>query len=101
MIPKTNSRSRISKKPWRSEAYKLWVKENNHCLCCDLPSVDAHHIREMRLRTGGVRISDKYVVPLCLVHHAELHRHSRTFWAEQGINPVAWCEATHAKWEAS
>jgi len=98
MIPKTNSRSRVSKKPWESKSYRDWVKANNYCLICYGAAHEAHHVRECLPRTMGVRVSDKWVVPLCLTHHNDLHQHSRTFWASHGIDPLAWCQASHSAW---
>lgn len=97
MILKTCSRSRVPKKPWRSKAYKAHVA-SFPCLACGSPSGPPHHIRETMLRTMGRQKGDEWMVPLCAEHHADLHARSRFWWFGLGINPVAWCEATHAKW---
>jgi hypothetical protein len=47
----------------------------------------------------GRKVSDKFTVPVCRLHHRELHRRGdeRTWWAIQGIDPLAiaanlWCK---------
>jgi hypothetical protein len=99
MIPKTSSRSRVKKGPWRSEKYKRWVKENHGCLICGNEAHDAHHIREMLPRTMGVQKGDMWVVPLCATHHDLLHRGAMKFWRGSAFNPIAWCVATYARWQ--
>ena len=39
----------------------------------------------------GRKVSDKYTVPLCRLHHRELHRrgNERAWWQKQGIEPLA------------
>ena len=48
------------------------------------------------------KVSDKFAVPICRLHHRELHRrgNEHTWWRTQGINPIPiatrlW-EKTHA-----
>ena len=50
----------------------------------------------------GRKVSDKYTIPVCRLHHRELHRRGdeRTWWGNQGIDPLPiaaglW-ERTHA-----
>jgi hypothetical protein len=37
-----------------------------------------------------MKVSDEYTVPLCSVHHDELHRvgNEKTWWANHGIEPL-------------
>jgi hypothetical protein len=37
-----------------------------------------------------MKVSDEYTVPLCSVHHDELHRvgNEKTWWANHGIDPL-------------
>ena len=39
----------------------------------------------------GRRVSDRFTVPICRLHHRELHRrgHERAWWNRQGIDPLA------------
>ena len=38
----------------------------------------------------GLKVSDKFTVPVCRLHHRELHQRGdeRTWWATQGIDPL-------------
>jgi hypothetical protein len=99
--PKRNSgtRSKVSKRPWKCKAYRDYVK-TLPCVVCGVWSVDAHHIRECFSRTMGRRISDVLVVPLCRAHHSDLHKHSRTFWKDVGMDPQVSCTAMFNRWQA-
>ena len=39
----------------------------------------------------GRRVSDRFTVPICRLHHRELHRrgNERSRWDSQGIDPLA------------
>jgi len=39
----------------------------------------------------GRKVSDKFSVPICRLHHRELHRRGdeRAWWQSQGIDPLA------------
>jgi hypothetical protein len=38
----------------------------------------------------GRKVSDKFTVPICRLHHRELHRrgNERAWWENQGIDPL-------------
>jgi hypothetical protein len=38
----------------------------------------------------GRKVNDRFTVPLCRLHHRELHRqgNERTWWQSQGIEPL-------------
>ena len=102
-IPKALGRSAVDKRPWTSEAYKTYVRTEFACLTCRRPTEHAHHIRECLPRTMGLRVSDKYIVPLCERCHTELHARSRTFWTDRHVQPdklLTWCESVYDKWMA-
>ena len=44
-----------------------------------------------RARAIGRKVSDKFTVPICRLHHRELHRRGseRAWWGKQGIDPLA------------
>jgi ERF superfamily len=72
------------------------------CLVCGRTPSDAHHIKIAEQRAMGRKVSDKFTVPICRLHHRELHRrgNERIWWQHQGIDPLAiaatlW-ERTHA-----
>jgi hypothetical protein len=72
------------------------------CLLCGRTPSDPHHVKFAEHRAMGLKVSDKFTVPICRLHHRELHRrgNERTWWENQGINPLPvaaglW-ERTHA-----
>ena len=62
-----------------------------YCLVCGRTPTDAHHIKFAEQRAMGRKVSDKFTVPICRLHHRELHRHGneRAWWQKQGIEPLA------------
>jgi hypothetical protein len=60
------------------------------CLVCGRIPSDPHHLRFAEQRTMGRKVSDRFTVPICRLHHRELHRrgNERAWWQRQGINPV-------------
>ena len=61
------------------------------CLVCGRTPSDAHHIKFAEQRAMGRKVSDKFAVPICRLHHRELHRrgNERVWWETQGIDPLA------------
>jgi hypothetical protein len=61
------------------------------CLICGRAPSDAHHIKFAEQRAMGRKVSDKFTVPVCRLHHRELHRrgNERVWWQKQGIEPLA------------
>jgi len=61
------------------------------CLLCGRAPSDAHHIKYAEARAMGRKVSDKFTVPVCRLHHRELHRRGdeRLWWEAQGIDPLA------------
>jgi hypothetical protein len=72
------------------------------CLVCGRNPSDAHHIRFAEPRAMGRKVSDKFTVPICRLHHRELHRrgNERAWWQKHGIDPLpiaaSFWEKTHA-----
>jgi hypothetical protein len=60
------------------------------CLVCGRTPSDAHHIKFAEQRAMGRKVSDKFTVPICRLHHRELHRrgNERVWWQNQGIDPL-------------
>jgi hypothetical protein len=44
------------------------------CTVCGRQPCEAHHLRFAQPRALGRKVSDEFTVPLCRVHHRELHR---------------------------
>ena len=51
----------------------------------------------------GRRVSDRFTVPICRLHHRELHRRSneRGWWQKQGIDPLVIAARLWAKTHAA
>jgi hypothetical protein len=60
------------------------------CLVCGRAPSEAHHLRFAQLRALGRRVSDQFTVPLCRLHHRELHRHGDEveWWIAAKIEPL-------------
>jgi ERF superfamily len=60
------------------------------CLVCGRTPSDAHHIKFAEPRAMGRKVSDRFTVPVCRLHHRELHRrgNERAWWENQGIDPL-------------
>jgi ERF superfamily len=60
------------------------------CTVCGRNPCEAHHLRYAQPRALGRRVSDEFTVPLCRVHHRELHRQGdeRTWWNKVNIDPL-------------
>jgi hypothetical protein len=60
------------------------------CLVCGRTPSDAHHIKFAEQRAMGRKVSDKFTVPVCRLHHRELHRrgNERAWWQSRGIDPL-------------
>lgn len=59
------------------------------CLVCGRTACDPHHIKFAEQRAMGRKVSDRFTVPLCRLHHRELHRrgNERAWWQIKGIDP--------------
>ncbi len=61
------------------------------CLICGRTPSDPHHLRYAQPRALGRKASDEFTVPLCLVHHREVHRlgNEQAWWQAAGIDPIS------------
>jgi len=61
------------------------------CLICGRQPSDPHHLRYAQPRALGRKASDEFTVPLCHVHHREVHRitNEPAWWAAVGIDPLS------------
>jgi len=60
------------------------------CLVCGRVPSDPHHLTFTQPRTLGRRVSDEFIVPVCRVHHRELHRSGdeASWWRRLNIDPL-------------
>jgi hypothetical protein len=60
------------------------------CLVCGRMPSDPHHLTFTQPRALGRRVSDEFTVPVCRVHHRELHRSGdeAAWWQRFNIDPL-------------
>jgi hypothetical protein len=60
------------------------------CLVCGRTPADPHHLRYAQPRALGRKVSDEFTVPVCRLHHGELHRvgDEEAWWLAAGIDPL-------------
>ena len=60
------------------------------CLICGRTPSDAHHLKFAEQPAMGRKVSDKFTVPVCRIHHRDLHKrgNERSWWEAQGIDPL-------------
>ncbi len=71
------------------------------CLVCGRRPAQAHHLKFAQPRAMALKVSDEFTLPLCNVHHDQLHRSGdeRAWWARNGIiEPLKYAERL---WHAS
>jgi len=65
---------------YRDKAHLKFVA-SRPCLVCGRKPCDPHHLRFAQVRALGRKVSDEFTVPLCRLHHRELHRARKRSWA--------------------
>ena len=94
VVPKDNTNA-----PRRRVAAKtIRLRDKDHCkfvasqpcIVCGRTPSEAHHIRFAQPRALGRKVSDEYTVPVCRVHHRDLHGYGdeASWWAGVGIDPL-------------
>ena len=80
----------ISKPVRERDRHHLKFVASQPCLVCARTPSDAHHIKFAEQRAMGRKVSDKFTVPVCRLHHRELHRlgNERAWWEAKGIDPL-------------
>jgi hypothetical protein len=75
-VPENEPASKVAimQKPRRvrSKPHRDFVS-SQPCLVCGRQPSDAHHLRFTQPRAMGRKVSDEFTVPLCRVHHREIH----------------------------
>lgn len=59
------------------------------CMVCGRSRCQAHHLTYLQPRAMGRKVSDEFTVPLCSIHHRELHAHGneQSWWQSKKIDP--------------
>lgn len=73
----------------RNRNHLKFVAEQPCLKCARLPS-DAHHLTFAQPRAMGMKVSDEFVVPLCRLHHREVHHagNEPAWWNALKIDPL-------------
>jgi hypothetical protein len=73
----------------RDKEHRKFVA-SHPCVVCGRSPVDAHHLRFAQPRALSMKVSDEFTVPVCRVHHRELHRigNERLWWQSLNIDPM-------------
>jgi ERF superfamily len=74
----------------RDKAHLKFVA-SQPCLVCARSPADAHHLRFTQPRAMGLKVSDEFTVPLCRIHHRDVHSHGDevSWWERRAIDPLA------------
>ncbi len=83
----------------RDKAHLRFVA-SHPCLACGRQPSDAHHIQFAQPRAMGLKVSDEFTVPLCRLHHRELHQagNENKWWDDRAISPL---EVAERLWKKS
>jgi hypothetical protein len=70
------------------------------CLICGRRPSEPHHVRFAQKLAFGRKVSDEFTVPLCRLHHRELHRsrNEPLWWKTARIDPIP---IARELWEAT
>jgi hypothetical protein len=61
------------------------------CVVCGRTPSETHHLRFAQPRALSRKVSDEYTVPVCRLHHRELHRYGdeASWWAGINVDPLS------------
>ncbi len=73
----------------RDKEHRKFVS-SQPCVVCGRRPADAHHLRFAQPRALSMKVSDEFTVPVCRLHHRELHNHGdeEKWWEGVNINPL-------------
>src|SRR5208337_1117519 len=73
----------------RDKDHRRYVLRQGCLVCGRVPS-DPHHLTFTQPRALGRRVSDEFIVPVCRLHHGELHRSGDevAWWQTLNIDPL-------------
>jgi hypothetical protein len=94
----TSAKQRPRRGAVRALAKTVRLRDKNHrkfvtrqpCLVCGRVPSDSHHVTFAQPRALGHRVSDEFTVPVCRIHHRELHRSGdeAAWWQKLNIDPL-------------
>ena len=95
--PISNARSVLPRRQPAKKIIRLRDKEHRRfvarqpCLVCGRRPCDAHHLRFAQPRGLGLKVSDEFTVPLCRIHHREVHRvgNEAHWWEKIAADPLS------------
>ena len=60
------------------------------CLICGRVPSHAHHVRYAQSKGLSLKVSDEFTVPLCAIHHHDIHTtgKEREWWQERNVDPL-------------
>jgi hypothetical protein len=95
---KTSTKQRPRSGPVRALGKTVRMRDKDHrkfvtrqpCLVCGRVPSDSHHLTFTQPRALGHRVSDEFTVPVCRIHHRELHRSGdeAAWWQKLNIDPL-------------
>jgi hypothetical protein len=82
----------------RNRTHLIYIATQPCLVCGRMPS-HAHHLTFAQPRARGLKSSDEWTVPLCALHHRELHDrgNERAYWQEKKIDAL---QTAQEHWEA-
>jgi hypothetical protein len=90
-LPKELSRAavRLASPRLRDKEHLKYVR-SQACLICGRSPSDSHHLRFAQQPALGRKVSDEFTVPVCRLHHRELHRHvnEAQWWEALGVDAI-------------
>jgi hypothetical protein len=74
----------------RDKAHLKFVA-SHPCLIRGRSPADAHHLKFTQPRAMGRKVSDEFTVPLCRIHHRDLHSvgDEIAWWERRAVDPIA------------
>jgi len=72
------------------DKYHLRFVATHPCLVCGRQPAEAHHLKFSQPSALGRKVSDAFTVPLCALHHRDLHTtgNELVWWERKQIDPM-------------
>ena len=90
-LPKQSGRAeaRLASPRLRDKEHLKYVR-SQACLICGRSPSESHHLRFAQKPALGRKVSDEFTVPVCRLHHRELHRHGNEaqWWETVGVDAI-------------